>query len=229
MDHMLSMAMRVIQQQHVRRPFSFGEKVFLNLVLDDAKIEARSLEVLEATDLATCMMVNFPPTSLQIAKVLLDNKPCPCLAHVDYEGAIEAVHHGLKTIHTSSCGIILMIVDYKILEKQLPTLDELREFSDNQAHMQRDPDDYFLKKKHALPTLNLDNMKPQQLEEDKMCSICQDNIEHKSQTAFKLPVCEHMFHSNAEDCLGEGNCLLTWLRKNKTCPECRKEVVIPDL
>ena len=45
------------------------------------------------------------------------------------------------------------------------------------------------------------------------CCICLDNIEMGAKTIL-LP-CGHMFHCD---------CILTWLKKNNTCPMCRFEI-----
>jgi serine/threonine protein phosphatase PrpC len=53
------------------------------------------------------------------------------------------------------------------------------------------------------------------------CSICLENIQ-KNQKCYKLN-CNHFYHSNKNECLGQTN-LLTWLSKSNTCPICRSTV-----
>lgn len=78
-----------------------------------------------------------------------------------------------------------------------------------------------------LPTVNISiSLRPQTtpsvtpLETCKMehtevtCTICMEDIEINS-TCKQIPRCNHKFHSK---------CIEPWLKKNKTCPNCREEI-----
>lgn len=58
----------------------------------------------------------------------------------------------------------------------------------------------------------MDTMDTLDTNEHQYCSICLDSDDNINETKCKL-LCEHIFHSK---------CIKTWLKKNFTCPYCRK-------
>ena len=200
---------------------------FLCFVLREAGIEYASTEMYVAAQEACEERKDGSlPTANDIARHLVSNKPCPCLLTLEMSRASRAILHAVLEFRTSSCDIVQLIYTYDMHEGRLPTIGELEDLAANEAHMLNDTDDYCLNKKHALPTSNLHKLLPQKLTADSDCSICCSEIRHKTQLAYALPSCTHVFHASPNDCLGEEASILRWLEANRTCPNCKTEVVI---
>ena len=88
------------------------------------------------------------------------------------------------------------------------------------------PEDFFQEDKVLVPMRNLSALEAVDIKEDEDCSICQLTVHAaEGQRAYILPSCGHAFHADAEKCLGEGS-ILTWLRDNNTCPNCKVVVEV---
>ncbi|KMS95049.1 hypothetical protein BVRB_012910 [Beta vulgaris subsp. vulgaris] len=59
------------------------------------------------------------------------------------------------------------------------------------------------------PTIEL--VKGEELSEDSLCSICLEKLSSEEKN-IRISHCKHLFH---------GECIFKWLRKKKSCPNCR--------
>ena len=59
------------------------------------------------------------------------------------------------------------------------------------------------------------SVSPIEIEVERQCSICLDELDITEMNVTLIAKCGHMFHLN---------CLMTWLMKQRTCPVCRFEV-----
>jgi len=63
-----------------------------------------------------------------------------------------------------------------------------------------------------LEMVKLENQQPDQ--EPQTCSICLGDYD-KDELVIQLPICSHLFHKE---------CLRTWLKNHKECPNCRADI-----
>ena len=126
-----------------------------------------------------------------------------------------------------TCFILPFAYQFYILQKQIPTEEELQETIQNMAAFERDPEGYHEKDKVLVPTLNLDKLSPivKDTFVSENCSLCQTEIGFNS--FYKIPPCNHIFHADTEHCLGDSN-IITWLSNHKQCPNCKTIVSISD-
>lgn len=152
---------------------------------------------------------------------------CPCLDSLDILEVFNAMFYAATELRTISCTSIHQVIEFKMLEGRYPNPEEHRNLTDNAARMARDPLEYSEQPEREKPVKNLQFLSSEKLEEIRACSICQGDIE-KVSDAVLLPGCPHVFHASSDDCLGGGASILTWLGTHDTCPECRREVIIPN-
>lgn len=127
------------------------------------------------------------------------------------------------------CRLLLLSYQYYIQEKRVGTLEEIAEYELLLNEIENDPEEFHNKHKHNIPTQNLFKLKYKLMDEklfkekDPACGICQYDIEI-SQKYYELP-CGHLFHENGDECL-ECATIIFWLKNNKLCPICKKEVIL---
>lgn len=128
-----------------------------------------------------------------------------------------------------TCRFLFLSYQYYIQEKRVGTLEEIAEYELLLNEIENDPEEFHNKHKHNIPTQNLFKLKYKLMDEklfkekDPACGICQYDIEI-SQKYYELP-CGHLFHENGDECL-ECATIIFWLKNNKLCPICKKEVIL---
>jgi len=125
-----------------------------------------------------------------------------------------------------TCLQLPFVYEYYLLYKDIPTDEQLSEIVQRAYEFNRNPEEFHAKDKILVPTLNLDKLSPivKDRPVDDNCSLCQSDIGTKP--FYKIPPCNHLFHANAEDCLGEST-IINWLSNHKQCPNCKTIVQIP--
>lgn len=125
-----------------------------------------------------------------------------------------------------TCGLIKSMHMFMRMSDNdtFPTDQELEQFMHNLHEITNNMEEYCQEHKIHQPTANLDKLRPKTVSESSNCSICQETV-NKNETVYELP-CGHQFHSDSKECLGDEGSILTWLEKNKTCPNCNQEVVL---
>jgi len=165
-----------------------------------------------------------------IAEKLLDIKlgQCPCLLEFPRAQVVAAIEHLVIDMQsTVACAVVISILEFHALERRYPSTEQLSEFLSNSRHLSQDPDHYCNEKKHALPTANLHLLERVKLDKEDTCSICREDMECAKEV-FRLPNCRHVFHADAAECLGGDASILTWLEKNRKCPNCNTEVCLAE-
>ena len=127
------------------------------------------------------------------------------------------------------CRFLLLSYQYYLQEKRVGNEQEISDYETLLYELEIDPEEFHNKYKHKLRTQNLSKLIPKIMNNDIIknkepcCSICQYDIE-EIQTYYELP-CGHLFHENGQECL-EFATILFWLKDNKFCPMCKKEVIL---
>uniref|UniRef100_A0A6C0I5C5 RING-type domain-containing protein n=1 Tax=viral metagenome TaxID=1070528 RepID=A0A6C0I5C5_9ZZZZ len=127
------------------------------------------------------------------------------------------------------CKYLLLSFQYYIQEKRVGTIQEVADYEILLNEIETDPEEFHNKYKHKLPTQNLSNLIEKTMndelfeKEQPCCGICQYDIE-PSQNYYELP-CGHKYHVKDEECL-ELSTIVCWLKTNKLCPLCKKEVIL---
>ena len=204
--------------------FTRDEYVFLQYVLQAAGINYSTSELLRAAQ-QSCAEYDIPNAE-QIVETLLRERECDCLHTLPYQDIKDVAVHCIL-LFGDDCATIKNMYAFYMLEKRLPNTVEFFEFLRLAAAAEYNPESYCADHREITPTQNLDEMTEETLAEDEHCAVCQDPILCKTQRAFRLPSCGHVFHASEADCLGDGLSILTWLKQHRTCPNCKQEVVIP--
>lgn len=125
-----------------------------------------------------------------------------------------------------SCTELPLIYEYYLLYKEVPSNEDMLEIQQRLYEFDRNPEEFHQKDKILVPTLNLDKLSPivKDSPVDENCSLCQSTIHTKP--FYKIPPCNHLFHANSEDCLGDSS-IINWLSNHKQCPNCKTIVEIP--
>ena len=127
------------------------------------------------------------------------------------------------------CRYILLSYQYYIQEKRVGNTQEIADYDLMLQEIEMDPEEFHNKYKYKVPTKNLSKLVSKTMNDelyknkDPGCGICQYDIEinHKY---YELP-CGHLFHENDQECL-ECATIVFWLKYNKFCPICKKEVIL---
>jgi len=127
-----------------------------------------------------------------------------------------------------SCSEIEDLLEYYLLNNQMPTQEEMYDFLVRQREFYNSPEEFHQKDKQFVPTLNIDKLPTYTYkkidENDYTCGMCQDDFKD-SQTIIKLIPCNHEFHLNPSECL-ENACILNWMNNHNLCPICRTKINI---
>jgi hypothetical protein len=153
--------------------------------------------------------------------------PCVCLRLYPLQDAINSLVHiwinlGYDMV-IQECLFITTVVKYYIIERVMPTHGQFILFFHN--HLDNESDD-FIVERQDVPTPGISNIVPFRISDsNSRCSICISDIETNS-LVVKLPQCGHVFHAQADECLGKAS-ILTWLEKSQYCPNCKGRISIP--
>jgi hypothetical protein len=155
------------------------------------------------------------------------NHPCDCCLtlqddHHKHLIQLSLVNLGMQPSCMFTTGFKIFLSENN---NRLPTFTEVnsvleRAFSERDINFE----DYF-NNKVDVGTENLEHMPAivNNNDEEYDCSLCMEKIS-KGQSYYKLTPCGHTFHSLDADCID--STIITWLEKNHTCPNCRKDVII---
>lgn len=217
---------------------------FDNDQFDRKYITPENKELVEMEVKSWCKSENISPNIIQLATKLwvedssgkfptletlvkyFDDRCCLCLRGYPDNDRHGLIQHFLVTFgrmplcqETEACMI------FNNMEHRFPNQDELSATIERITHMVNDPEGLYNKDKKIFPTSNLDYIKSCTMEEkETFCTLCQEQIDTGKQ-CYKLIPCNHVFHADAKDCLGECS-IISWLKNNRTCPVCKSEVVI---
>ena len=224
--------MFAVLQANVKPPFSVDEQKYyttvLNSILPSLKGEDRpfnpSRGLLEAVKVV--MGETKEATLPTIARMCMKMQPCRCTTLPDYENLV--LHWICEFGDTPHCSEVDAIYEYKIIMKRYPQVLEFIEYLQDRMAMDRDPEAYYQKTRHATPTPHLSSLKehkrsPEDPREDWGCCMCMEEVES---SFYRLP-CGHIFHSKPVDCLGDKT-VLFWLKSNRKCPNCQQEVKLEE-
>lgn len=163
-----------------------------------------------------------------------EKNPCICMVEMETEEQKSNVYEIVKKVILDigtypGCDIISGMLEYKLLNGNIPTINEYKEYVKNLEEFHEDPEKYHLDHKHQLPTMNRNLLKKSIYKEEisTICGVCQNDIK-KEDSIYQLPCNgKHIFHSEDKDCL-EGLTIMDWMKSNKTCPLCKDELKIED-
>ncbi len=162
-----------------------------------------------------------------IASAWISMMQCHCL---EDSGVPESMHQELVAHFFSicnsppSCENIMSVYEFRVHQGRNPTQEELAETMLARYEIERDPEAYWEKTKHQIPTPNLDNLQVVTISDVEACPLCQEDIS-KGSTAFRMPCCKQYYHCDAKSCLGEST-IMKWLSGSRKCPGCGQEVII---
>jgi len=160
------------------------------------------------------------------SKEVIENEMCcvKCLCELGYvEQAIIDMkkHYLFNEGRLPTCRETENTMEYQLLNKKLPTYEELREYVNNKIQFNSDPVEYFNNDKVDRPADTSKAMLICPTESVKEnCAICFEEIGTNSY--YKLPF-KHYFHSNKDNCLGEAS-IEEWFKKNNFCPNCKQKL-----
>lgn len=121
------------------------------------------------------------------------------------------------------CTYVSINLEFYRQEGRIATYEELSNYINNLYRVETDPEQFHQEEKLRFPTPNLDKLHPVKCCKEDNCGLCMDEIK-KDQECFQLN-CGHIFHSDSDSCIG--NTIKKWLSENKSCPLCKREVIIP--
>jgi len=127
-----------------------------------------------------------------------------------------------------STRLLCNLLFFHTIENRYPSgFEEFQNYLNNSNRIINDPDSYHIENKINIPTPNLNKLsfEIELKDNNNICSICCDQIKI-NQNIIKIPNCNHTFHFDGSDCLGDDNTILKWLGCNKKCPTCNIEVII---
>ena len=159
------------------------------------------------------------------AMQLLGILNCPCMNDVNEEDIIAAAHHLVSILSMRpTCVFVKATITFQISEHRYPSQEELQQTSVAMLRFQIDPELYFEEEKVIIATENIEHLSiTKQTEAQTVCTICLEDVT-PGQKVIVLPACKHTFHAEEEDCLGKGNCIVTWMQQSCFCPNCKVRI-----
>jgi hypothetical protein len=128
------------------------------------------------------------------------------------------------------CREYSYLIEYHIINKTIPSEQELEDFMIRAAEFMFNPEDFYQKDKVHVPALGVDKLPVKNYCKDTCksttCSLCQDDFVDEQQIITLLP-CKHEFHYNDKECLGNAS-IKNWLSNNNFCPLCKTKVEVKD-
>jgi hypothetical protein len=230
-DMFVYIPLQMLARQETKVRIDAEDRQFFTFVLNSAGIPANPAPLSFLRSAKAACEANTKgdlPDLALIAEHLLSYKlsKCPCLLEFPRQQVLAAIEYNVTELEmTMTCNVVISILEFHALEQRYPSNEQLGEFLTNSQHLQQDPDNYCNEKRHALPTANLHLLERVKLAKEDTCSICREDMKC-SKEVFRLPVCKHVFHADENECLGAGSSILTWLQKNRKCPNCNAEVTL---
>ena len=161
------------------------------------------------------------PNLTQIVDLIL-REECNCFFLFGRTNVRRIVTHYItEEAFIPNCFFMEHIYSFEIIHHHLPSLSQLQAYITRQAEFAMDPEAFYQNDKTHVPALNVENL-PIIKGNNTNCALCQDTIS-TSQNCVQLKPCNHMFHSEKEDCLGEST-VFKWLSENNFCPLCKEKI-----
>ena len=127
---------------------------------------------------------------------------CACL-HVFNTGDILSSMEHIAGINVDmDCESIILVHEYYVQESTYPTCEQLEAYIQRIALLQTDVERYCVDHEEKTPVQNLHLLQPEPCNGPSFCCICQEDIPATT-SVYTLP-CGHVYHSNTDHCLGEG-------------------------
>ena len=128
-----------------------------------------------------------------------------------------------------SCNYIDHYIQFFIMHKRIPTIDELNEYLRRLHEFSNSPEDFHQKDKQFVPTIGINKLPtyefsliPKENILNDCCAICRDDFQ-QSTKVIQLTPCNHLFHSNCSECLEEAS-IINWLNNHNFCPLCKSKI-----
>jgi hypothetical protein len=148
--------------------------------------------------------------------------------HIDFEqeDLFDIVDHYLHIWGFLPAPMELQhVYEFFTFNGEYPTYTQLQEMNQRALAFFTNPELYHQQDKIHVPALHIDKIeRVKNTEQNVVCCICQEEIQLE-QTIIRLPPCNHTYHVEANECLGDGS-ILTWLAENNTCPMCKRKVEV---
>ncbi len=164
------------------------------------------------------------PTRNQLIDQVLQ-EPCRCRFTYSQTQLRELLNFYMfeqKIIPT--CEQVVFIMQFKTLEGNYPTMNELHEYLVRMYEFDHDSVEFYKKDRVHVPVLNQDKLPIETCSQKELCLICQEDI-NIGQKIVKLLPCKHYFHAEPSDCL-EGNSIFSWMKEHNHCPLCKQKVSV---
>jgi hypothetical protein len=138
----------------------------------------------------------------------------------------EIIHHYLSRYgYLPHPNELNNVYEYYVFNGEYPSETDLHEMNQRALAFYLNPELYHQQDKIKVPALHIDKIpRTKNTASGVDCCICQDEIK-LDQLTIRLPPCNHVYHVNADDCLGDGS-ILNWLKENNTCPMCKQKVEV---
>jgi hypothetical protein len=163
---------------------------------------------------------------------------CDCLIQYESENLKKVIeHYCLLYGKYPSCNTIPYILEFYIIQKRVPTQEELEDLVYRTIQFSLNPEEYHQRDKEFIPTIGVDKLpifiykdfiEKHSSKDNKLCqntcAIGQDDFLEK-QSIMKLVPCGHLFHSTNSECL-ENASIRNWLEKYNYCPLCKQKIKI---
>ena len=128
------------------------------------------------------------------------------------------------------CREYSYLIEYHIINKSIPSEQELEDFIIRAMEFTFNPEDFHQKDKVHVPALGIDKLPVNNYCKDNCksttCSLCQDDFTEEQKIITLLP-CNHEFHYIDKECLGNAS-IKNWLSSNNFCPLCKTKVEVKD-
>jgi hypothetical protein len=218
---MMHDAIDIIHQSSLQRPSVESINQARQYITNELQLPGYfSLRFISAVQTAMITKNTTSPTIKDICEAWTA-QGCECTGLFGQKLHFEACEYVLSVFQESpSCELIQSVCSFHIQEHHFPSREQYNLMIMNENAMDRDSSAYCESKKMHVPVSNLDRLLPVQNDQERACSICQEDI-RQGKMMFQLP-CGDCFH--ASNCLGNNQSILTWLNKCKRCPNCNQEI-----
>ena len=164
---------------------------------------------------------------------------CECLQQYDFQrNELEIIlqYYCMFYGKYPNCTEIPYLLEFYIIQKRIPTQDELEEHIYRSIRFNLNPEEYHQSDKEFIPTIGIDKLPIEKYINAKnnlrciscqeSCSICQEDLSDE-QDVIKLVPCGHLYHSTNSECL-ENAGIRNWLELYNHCPLCKQKITPHD-
>jgi hypothetical protein len=183
----------------------------------------------------------FPDLDELIEKLYIYK--CDCMLDYNQTQIKKIIEHWCMTYGKyPRCNEIPYILEHYLLNKKIPSHEELEENIYRTIRFNLNPEEYHQNDKEFIPTVGIDKLPILKYSDYKnkeidipgvsnksvcfqeTCAICQEDFSDNQDVMVLIP-CNHLFHSTNTECL-ENASIRNWLEKYNHCPLCKQKIKV---